>query len=273
MGLFLSTELELRLCVLPDGLDPCDFLRRDGGQALLDRLAAAPDAFEYRMPTLRQAWAQPSLEIRQRALDGVLADLANVPEMSGERSRMKYDVAIRRVSEATGLEELRVRRRLAEIRKDGSGKPIAPRPLVDESAPPTSAMNRRERELVQWLVCHLGRAGEILPLLGDESVRHPSLRRLAAAASALYTEVGASAEVERLRERLNDPHLEDLLFELTSTAPTGESLENWLESLKGALETQQRRSSVLEQLRSVGDASDPNHHLEILKKTNKTFAS
>ena len=48
-ALFLSSELELRLCALPDGLDPCDLVRRDGLDALKGLVEGATDSLELQI--------------------------------------------------------------------------------------------------------------------------------------------------------------------------------------------------------------------------------
>lgn len=89
---FFSAPVDVRICVLPDDLDPDDLLRQDGGA---DRFAAAlersVDALDFKVARFRRAIAgETALSGRQKRLEAFLGELVDLgfDAMQGVRKRL-----------------------------------------------------------------------------------------------------------------------------------------------------------------------------------------
>ena len=83
--MFFAEPIDVKICVLPDGLDPADLLGRDGGLARLrEALAGADDALAYKVKRFRAQLAEATgLAGRQRRLEQLLSELAAMIENGG----------------------------------------------------------------------------------------------------------------------------------------------------------------------------------------------
>ena len=216
-ALFLRSEVDMRLCVLPGGADPCDFLKDRGLDELCALVAAAPDALEFHLRRIDTQYDTRSIVGRRQATEDVLGMLALVPELRREEQSTKFNLALSRVVEKLGGDEMQLRRRIAEIRqaqrrrarpplRNGShgpqpgGRLDGPVPVNRMNAvggdgagvadaPPPPPMDKLQRRVVEYLVSCPHRSGEVAPLFPLEEIAHPALRDLAEACYRLADEV------------------------------------------------------------------------------------
>jgi len=267
--LFLSSELDLRLCVLPDDLDPCDFLKARGADAFRERLTKAPDVLDFHIGRAREQYNTDSLEGRRKAVDGILMLLCNVPELARQEHAIKYQLALNKVGNAFGFDEPTLRRRIQELRKSAPSEHQATVAREVESEIP---MDRRERAVVQIIVCKPACAGQLRELFPLEQIRHPLLRRLTELCYRLHEELGEECTTNDLRERLGDPQIDSFVLELCETAPTGEYFDQGLRDIKATLAGFQRKAlRGLESQQLTPDASVQDH-LEMLRQLRKKQA-
>ena len=109
---FAAEELTARLVTLPEGLDPDEFVRRNGADALLERIRNAPDSVTHKLnrvlETQSQATSGSSLTIA-RALDDVLATIALMP------NAVAQSLEIKKIAARTGLPENAIGNRLDHL--------------------------------------------------------------------------------------------------------------------------------------------------------------
>ena len=90
--IFFAEPIDVRICILPDGCDPDELLRKaDGRDLLQDHLDRAEDALPFLINRFRRGLDDvDSISGRQKALDDFLARLADlgIGRMSGLRKRM-----------------------------------------------------------------------------------------------------------------------------------------------------------------------------------------
>ncbi len=82
LALFVSQQVDLRIVVLPDDLDPCDFLLTRGADAFRSCLDSAVDALEHAFRTATRGLniaAQP--HEASQALDSLLQTIAKAPRL------------------------------------------------------------------------------------------------------------------------------------------------------------------------------------------------
>lgn len=78
MGVYLSESVDIRICVLPDGLDPDDLLRQEGGpERFRTALARASDALPFMASRIRRKIDGRGLSGRQQEIEQTLAKLVD----------------------------------------------------------------------------------------------------------------------------------------------------------------------------------------------------
>ena len=165
---FAAEELAARVVSLPAGLDPDQFLRRNGVDEFLRRMDEAVEGVTYKlnraMETLPGSAGASSLATAQ-ALDDVLATVALMP------NSVAQSLEIKKIARMTRLPEPTLQSRLERV--TGSGRS---RWRDQEEAPRPSAVREPERELLEVMLAYpstaaLIRSGLDLGLLRDSDVR------------------------------------------------------------------------------------------------------
>lgn len=265
--LFLLSEGDVRVCILPDNQDPCDFLLAEGVEALRQRIESAPDALQFLIEGVRKS-SDTSVEGKRQALENVLRSLAMVPSSPREQLAIKFNLSVNRLASLFGAEEAVIRRRIEELRKQSRSAPRNGLVLDSEVEvdPATIPMDQRARLIVQLMVVDPKFSPDILHLWPPDSFKHPHLRALAEACREICMQHGASVSVEVLRAQLNDSDLDALVVELLDTAPTGEHYQAAVEDVKRWHADWKRRSRPNEVRQALDAAAGPEAHLEVLRK-------
>lgn len=258
--LFLGSELDLRLCVLPNNLDPCDFIRERGVEELCRQVDSAPEALDYLISHERRHSAGGSIDAERRALEKILDRLSKIPLMAGQTPTV--NLAIHRVAREFGQPEEAIRKRIRELREQ---RKFPARIAETNNAVPEIPMDPRERQVVQALVAFPGKAGEFRALFPLAEIRHPRLRRLMEACFELNEDLGDEATIHGLRERLDDRELDRLLMELVEAPETWENPDQVLADIRARLE-ENRRQSVKTAVRQHAPGKDDSEEVEKLRQ-------
>jgi DNA primase len=165
---FFAEPVDVRICTLPDELDPDELLRQEGGRARFDEaLAKSEDALRHFVRRFRQDFrAANGLSAQQQRIEAVLARLVELGfrEMPG----LRRTLVMSSLSSITGLSERDLEAALEAIK---SPTPRAPaqeeqvevrtervyRPSLEEQgfAPPQARARRdAERGLLAILLAH-----------------------------------------------------------------------------------------------------------------------
>jgi DNA primase len=79
LEVFFAETVDIKICVLPDGLDPDELLKQDGGRARFDTvLKASVDALQYKLDRFRVTLEGQGMSGRQKRLEAFLAELAGM---------------------------------------------------------------------------------------------------------------------------------------------------------------------------------------------------
>ena len=143
--------------------------------------------------------------------------------------------------------------RLEEIRRR---RPRAASAVVakTESFENAGPMDRREKQMVTWMVAQPGRSAERLhDLFATAEVKHPVLKRLAEAVYRIYQEKGVLASCDMLRESLNDPALDAWIMQAQAEVPDDETYERGLADIAAALILDRRRAEIAAAKRRSAD--------------------
>jgi DNA primase len=244
LDLFLSSDLLVRIALLPGGKDPADFIRERGLQPLSDLVDRAPDALEFALKLVVSRHDLESVEGRLEALEELLAMLAALPVATTGEQRLRFDATIGEIVGTFGADERSLRTRIDELRKrrPRTAAAVAAKTETTESAGP---MDRRERQIVTWMIANPGRSAQRLhDLFSAVEVKHPMLRRLVEAVYRIYQEKGVHASCDMLRESLNDPALDAWIMQAQAEVPDDETYEQGLADIAAALIMVRRRAEI-----------------------------
>jgi DNA primase len=266
LEVFVSNDLDLRVATLPEGLDPCDLLVKNGPEPFRQALEQAIDVFEYK---LQRAWtkhASHGVDGQRQAAEEMLEILALAPN---ERS-LKLDLMVNRIAHRLLIKEETVWARLKElraVRKNGDGRE-APRSTTTEAEaapePKAAPAEAHERGLVELLLADGKLVSQAIVQVPPEEMEHPGLKKVIEALYRLHAE-GQTPDLDHLRGRIDNEMLLEKLFDLRER---GEECFDRPWAFQKILEhfrnrrTQRREQAIKNQLQDA----DTARSLEILRE-------
>lgn len=269
LELFVSQKLDLRVGVLPAGLDPCDLLVRDGAEAFCKVLDDAGEVFEFK---LRQVWpdsAAGTLEEKRAAVEKMLTVLAAAPGPAD----VKIELMVNRIAHRLGLKEETVWSRLHELRQRRSEQDRSrearerPGEAAEAPAPRAAKAAVHEVEFVEVLLADPNLVCRAMRELPASEVEHPGLRRLIEALYALQ-EKGSTPDLDHLRQRVdNEALLEYALAMQERGLAHRDRTAAYEKVLRRFREREQQRLQV-ELKGKVQSAASHEQAIELLKRLN-----
>lgn len=221
VGLFLAQDVDLRVLVLPDELDPDEYIEEHGHAALRQLIGDAPDAWEFLYNQLQAQHGLSTSHARLEILEKMLELLVASPMQEDsirEREMLKV------VSRKLDILELQIRKRLGELRRDQSR---AGSRRFSAAAANDGASDRSRKEAVialqrnaagnDLLECEffqiLFTAPHMMEVcrgeIGPDDFRSDVLRELWTVCTDLAEE-GVSPTFERMLTRIDCPDLKSL---------------------------------------------------------------
>jgi len=195
IGRFLARDLDLRVLTLSDGQDPADYLENHGKdefQALMD---AAPEAWEYKLQTVRERYGTDSVSGRQQITNEMLEFLASAPGLPGT---LREDLIIRNVCQRVQVDEATFRRQLREVRQRTNQRqqtfhqeePVEPTTIRR----PKNGTELAERELLEIILTVPETTNYIRHQIGPDDFENPQHRQLLELCFDLIAEEGILPE-------------------------------------------------------------------------------
>lgn len=173
---FFAEPIDVRICTLPDDLDPDELLRQEGGRARFDAaLEQSEDALHHFVRRFRSDFeGARGLSARQQRIEAVLARLVEL----GFRSMpgLRRTLVMSSLAAVTGLPERELESALEAVRAPAAraaGEVAEPRndtpehPTLESqgfTAAQARARRQAEQDLLAVLLAHPGVADERLPL-------------------------------------------------------------------------------------------------------------
>lgn len=209
LDLFVAQQFDLRILTLPDGLDPCDFMRRHGDEPFRALLEGAVDALEHKLQSVRQAWTpQAGMHQVSRAVEEILSTLAKAPRLADQADsavRLREQQIVARLARAARVPEDSLRTRLGDLRR---ATKTASRAETPAAAP---GSDRWERELLELLLRMPERVNEVASQVPPEWLRPGRCREIYLRCCAL----GPTPQLfEQLLLESDEPEMQSLLVEL-----------------------------------------------------------
>ncbi len=258
LELFLGHEVDVQVLTLPSGLDPCDFLLKEGAEAFRSLVDQAVDPLTFALDRASTRFDLNSLEDSRKASEWVLAILSRVPT----GTRIGLDVKVAKALDALS-QRLRVpletlERRLKQLQrrpspKSGerpvaamvSGQTDAGQPAESTAPIRVADLDVSDRELVGIVLNHPAAVVRLSTRVPVASLRDKPLRVILQACYDLHAE-GLPPTFEHVTSRLDDPALRALAAGLLlpmEPAPLSKGVAPapWEERLAGILSRQAER--------------------------------
>jgi DNA primase len=290
LELFLGHDLDVRVLTLPENIDPCDFLEREGAAALRVLIDQAVDPLAFTIDRAGNRFNLDSVEDSRRAAEWVLAMLARLPEVHRAGLDVKVAKALDKLSQRLRVPVETLDRRLRDlrrslkrqaeqrVRREGGTGPVAAADAgaSSESSIPISApihprdLDPTDRELLQIVLNEPGVVGRLMSRVAVASIRDAPLRIILQSCYDLYSE-GQLPTFDRLALRLEDLEVRALAAGLLLPIDA-QPVSEWVrptpldERLKGVLaylderEWRKRLRDVSDTLKKTNSATNPDEY-------------
>lgn len=230
LELFVAHNVDLRVVILPDDLDPCDFLRQRGAEAFREVLAQhSRDALDHAVAVWSEGIdLESDIHRASEALDRLVGIISKAPRLREDTKidfRFREERILQRLATRFRVPEQDVRNRLTALRRTaasrlgpaaagnlGGGPPSAASGLGMGPRPdPTHARpDPWEQEVMELLVRHPQSLPALRAVAGPEAFDHPGCRAVFQTACRLADE-GIEPTFDRLLLTLEDPALKSLV--------------------------------------------------------------
>lgn len=212
LELFLGHELDVRVMTLPESLDPCDFLLKEGAEGFRSLVDRALDPLAFALERASARYDFESIEGSQQAAEWVLEVVARVDSrLVAGQPLLKVDKTIDALSRRLRIDKTLLRQRWKELRRkvwQAKNRPNRREVDAPVSRPPfdASALDRDEKELIQVVVNRPDLVPHAIRRVAVTALREGPLRSILGASYDLFGE-GVVPTFDKLTLRLEDPAL------------------------------------------------------------------
>ena len=215
LELFVTNDMDLAIATLPEGLDPCDLLLRDGPEPFQLALKSAVDALEFKLNSMMAQISREgaSLETKRRATDSILGVLARIPADSNPSSQMKLELMIGRISKRLGLSEETLKKRVNELRPKTEPRKVETHANVTNEESRRAKPAPEEKELLEVLLANPDLVARARQDIRTDDLNHPGLRQVVSILFDLQDEKQLP-DLDAVRARLGDSPIGSKLLDL-----------------------------------------------------------
>jgi len=201
--ILLTNGFDVRICLLPSGRDPDEYVRLEGAEAVQRRIAAAVPLMEYRVQLLEKQGLLRTPNQRAEAIRDLLGSVALIGDA------MKKAFVVRDLAEKLNMEEALL---WAEVRKLERRSRLQIK--TEESAetatvPGDFFLNRRgaaELGLLEVVLLQPDRVGSIVGAIQSDEFLHPEIREIFRMIELDFIE-GSPYDPGRYISNLRDPYI------------------------------------------------------------------
>jgi DNA primase len=275
LELFVGHDMDLKIAVLPPGLDPCDLLVQHGVEPLQAALTNAVDVLEFKLHRALQTIAGEGVEAKRRAVDEVLEVIALAPAMPGQAGQVKRELLVTRISQRLGLKEETIWARLDELR--ASKRPVVREPnnkkTEHDLAPeePKAKASPLELDLLRVLLADPALVRLAMAEIEARCIEHPRLRLLLEVLYRLEAE-GETPDLDHARLRIESAALVAKALELQEMGRSHPDRPAWLRQIVARFRERQEmpvKVDIRNRLRAVDDDAQALELLRQLQTPNR----
>lgn len=244
LNLFVAADMDLRIMIPPDGLDPCDYLLQHSATEFTALLDKAVDALDYKIQ-LETDGFDPIRDTSRatRAIESILGTIAGTPRslvMARTERQIRENQILGRLARYFQVEQDSLVRRLTEMRRSKFRSDDRSRTSSGSPQKALVAPNRwdpKQLEVLELLVLQ----PDFLELVVE---RIPADWFTSTTTRAVYDlfcrcyEDGVEATFEKLQLQTEDPTLQNVLVSLEAMAAE--------KSESSSLSIEDRMSTVLD---------------------------
>jgi DNA primase len=238
LKLFVAVQVDLRILTLPENLDPCDFLRAHGGDAMARLMAESVDVLEHKMRMVTQGLDPTTDTLRtSAALEEILATLATVPRsalVTRAELRVREEQILARLARWSGVTGDALRGRMAELRRA-----VRTRRAAEPPASQPAACDMWDRTVLEAILCRPTCLSQIAGQIRAEDMQSEVSSLIYRLCLELWNG-GETPSYERLMLQLEDLRAKSLLVELDEACRAKSETDRQLE-LEQILESYHRR--------------------------------
>src|SRR5262245_4588304 len=224
LALFEKNLIDLRILILPGGVDPCDFIATHGSDQFRALLATAVDALEHKFKVVTNGL--DTLTDTHRAsqaaeqLLGALAQLRPAGSGASSTTLLREEQMLSRIARRFHLPEEKLRSRLNAIRRDAIARPRGPQRPENEEQTQTSRPPLRIAELSAWergvlelIILDPTFIPRVAISVAPEAFTSPAARRIFVGCCRIH-EVSPEGDFGRLLAAFDEPEMKSLLVQL-----------------------------------------------------------
>src|SRR4051812_1927925 len=242
LALFEKNQIDLRILILPGGVDPCDFIATHGSDPFRALLATAVDALEHKFKVVTNGL--DTLTDTHRAsqaaeqLLGTLAQLRPTAAGASSTTLLREEQMLSRIARRFHLPEEKLRSRLNSIRREATARPHNQR-LDNESDHPAARQPLRLADLVAWdrgvlelIILDPTLVPRVAIGVDPQDFTSPAARRIYLACCRLAEEA-PEGDFGRLLTMFDEPEMKSLLVQLDESCALKAKAdrERWLADL------------------------------------------
>jgi len=250
LNLFVAQDMDLRVMVPPEGLDPCDYLLKYSATPFVELLERAEDALDYKV-RVETTGFDPLKDMQRasQALTNILSTIAQTPRSqvlaSGQR-HLREQQLLARLASRFQVEPWSVSNRLQELRQRQAGQERSylgqdgPEAQVHETQ--TAWLDPRKwdwkhLEVLELLVLQPDLVELVVERVPLEWFSDPTSREIYRLYCSCY-EDGVTADFAQVSNRTDDPELQNILVSLDELAQE--------KSQRANLNVEERMTTVLD---------------------------
>ncbi len=274
LELFVTNDMELLIATLPENLDPCDLLLRDGPESFQKVLDTAVDALEFKLTRvlLEANKAGATLETKRKATDSLLSVLARIPVEASPSSQLKLELMLGRVGKKLGISVETLKARINELR------PKAESRKVENNNTSTNEELRRakpapeEKELVEVLLANSDLVKRARLEISPDDLNHPGLKQVITVLYDIFDE-NLVPDLDAVRARMGDSPIGSRLVDLADQGRRNLESLVWYCSILDRFNERKAKPVVKVIQDQVHAALDHETAIELLKKLQSNSVS
>lgn len=224
LELFVAEQVDMQILILPEGLDPCDFLHERGPEAFQYMLdTQTVDALDHAFQTVtRGVDVDRDVHAASQALERLVSIIAKAPRLRANTSsedRFREEKILQRLSAKFRIDEREVRERLTALRRRAQSRsalrstPYGQNPAeqAEENVPPEK-LDACQKGFLEILMAFPDAFAELREQVQPDWLGRGSCRVIFDVCCNM-ADAGITPTFDRLMTEFDDPAIKNLLVQ------------------------------------------------------------